>query len=1284
MHRQGPQSFPPTYRPLSEHRERERLQRAKRLRAGLFSIGAIALVTFSMVVNPPVGRTHAFTAASDYRPERESGCTNSGEGCHGEETSYKDFNDYHPNASCTTCHEYQGIGCIPCHSPDGHECQSCHDGTMEKAGDRVRLQDPWPRGHYRETTHTATGTDMHAVVRSAADGKAGARCRACHSRDLAAAHTDVPIAKGSPYGATIGCGECHNDTRSNGLARVKDGWKDRTCESCHREGASTPMHASDIAPVARPAQRGPGCDRTGEGCHAVRDLHGLHPDLPKDCSGAAAPGEPTCHDLSIESHLPTATACGAGAGDACHVALENDELSHAHDAEVHSPGLKAALDRSEFGIACVECHLMADDGVSLLAEHARPTSERPKGGPCRGCHNHPASRLAIENDWPERDGPGACGACHGRAGLDRAHSVDLRAAHRAEQSTGCADSGPGCHPTDDLSSPMRAGADGLHVSCLRCHQAEPVGANRGYDPSAKSCGAGRACHNEPGLYRPNRPVHSADGGPVDGNDPLHTASRAQRDALLIDAASGRMPTCGACHSMQLAAEHARPTASLANGDGTICARCHNHSADTAAVVKDSWPSRGTEWACDACHGAAGYHTGISAAHNGVTLDATGTPVVGACGGTGCHATVDLRVLHAETGCLTAGCHRPLGAIVGSARPTCGGPAKARSCHAGIHEGVDGYDDLHTAGDAQRDATFEDAASGRALTCVQCHTVLITAEHERSNSSLALGEGTVCLRCHTADLTTRAVVRRDWPERDTDSACRACHAVGSSREAHTRIDDVHFAVEHSEDGSATPGACATQGCHPTTDVRALHREAGCTIRRCHTATGDIRGANLMRCGGADSDTTCHRSFSEANHRQSHAADLTGTVEETGMPAPVTYRPGENIGCFGCHARDLAAEHSRALISGSMEGGGSSPCRVCHFNPLDPGSGAYSAAEAVRSAIERSDRRCVACHRSGSSEDTTESVASPHRSFSTSSPLEPGTVWSDPSEEWRTALEAPTGGGHNVLPADVVGAARDKAFPLTEFDVDGLLRPWPLPRNTGATAWLRTEPLTPVHPHEGPSDPLLFPSATTTEGIQAAMVTCEDCHEMEEPAGPQGAAVRIAIDPDYAQTEWSDPTPGTFQFDPYNVDVRNGDNPPGYKPVICVKCHLVYARAREGTTAVYVGGTSYHNTHASRHEEVCIDCHLRIPHAWRRPRLLVRTIGAPGEPADTFPYVRKEHTGLVGIRLTVTPLANPVARDTCATGGCYSGYYERQGQLRSETATNHPLPERDLPPDERFWP
>ncbi len=1260
-----PQRFEPSggYRPLPSGPSQQKAARARNLKVGLWSVGAIALVVFSMTWNPPTERTHSFTKASDYVASKESGCTNSGEGCHDSESSYSDYNVYHPNTNCTTCHEYQGVGCIPCHSPKGGECQSCHDGTMPGAGDQVRLTDPYPKGHYRETTHTATGTDMKAVMRAAKDGEAQAKCTECHSRDLRKAHEKVPPVEGSEYGESVGCGECHNDTRSFGLEQVLANWEDRRCESCHREDSSSPMHSVDVA-AAVESTGGPGCGETGAGCHDDSDVHSLHANAPENCSGSAKDGEPGCHDLEREAHQPEMTTCGGG-DQVCHPKYENDRFTHDEDRKVHSVKGTLAANRRFGDTPCGACHVMLSDRTSLVTEHERPGNALAGAKPntCEGCHNSTDATVeAVKNDWPARDTASACESCHDGATVTARHS-EIQSAHRgnpiSENGRPAPDacSGGGCHDTIDLLTLHRK----TGCTTAGCH--DTTGNIRG---TTKSCGGtdtSAACHAS---------VH-------DGDDALHTAGIRQAAASLTDTATGIVIACYRCHSMKLRTEHIRPGSSIASGTSTVCARCHDASS-AAGIVSDGWSTRPTAQGCAACHTTStinARHTTLESKHVGRPLTDKNEPSEKACVDGGCHAVLDLRILHVSTGCTTKGCHGSEGDIRGANIKSCGGTDTAVACHVKVH---DGDDALHTAGRLQAEATMTDPATGVVVRCTSCHGMKLRTEHVRPNASIATGAGTVCARCHDFSPVTRAVAREDWEARDTASACAACHgAPGGSSTPHSNIATAHVATEHSLLGTPTPGTCVTAGCHGSTDVRVLHARKGCTNIACHRATDDIRGILAKpSCGRGG----CHPTvLSATTHRPAHAADLDGTIEG------VTYRVGENIGCFGCHYRDLQLEHSRALQAG-MEGGGASTCRICHEGPTASENGTFSALPAVKNAIAAGDRRCVACHRSGSATDGPIAVASPHRGFPTDGSSPPGRVWADPADEWRVALDSDTGGGHNVLSAEVVGlpASKNKNFPMTNFTIEGTAYTWASIPNTGTTRWLRNGTITTTETVNAGVPTREFPGAISTETIRPIMITCDDCHVLNDPTGPQGASVPISIDPAYSQTEYASPTAGRFQFDPFNLDSvnrANGANPPGYKPVVCVKCHLVYARSRENTIAVTVGGHGMHNTHRSRflmpalgRTEACIDCHVRIPHAWKRPRLLLRTVEAEGIEPDKPPYAVVDNKGLVGMRLRSFSAPAQLTRESCVTGGCY----EAPG--RSSTTTNHPLPAQL--PGQKYWP
>ncbi|GAB4279193.1 MAG: hypothetical protein Kow0056_12230 [Coriobacteriia bacterium] len=1077
------------YRVYGDSEEAVAARRQQHLRRAGAALFFIAVIAFAAGWNPPVGSLHRFTELSDYDSETESGCTNSGEGCHGTETAYKDFNDYHPNHECTDCHEYEGVGCIPCHSPKQHECPVCHDGSMENAPDTVHLTDDWPEGHYRESTHTAMGTDMNAVVRAAEGGAASATCGDCHSRDLRDSHTGVPLAPGSDYGSQVGCWECHNDVRSYGMAEVLDDWPERKCESCHKEDASAPMHEVE-AVTSIEASGTLTCGETGEGCHAGNDLHSFHPDAPETCSGSAADGEPGCHVLEIEAHAPDSRTCGGEDPETCHRSYVNDDYSHEHDAELHSPRTNVpASDTTFFGVACGSCHRMAPDGTSLVKEHAVWTSSRSKvpDDVCANCHLNPESLEAIEDDWSARDTDDACFACHGEAGSHDPHQADLSSLHDVgASSTRCADTGAGCHPTGDL---MEVGAPtttgNLHSTCLRCHDWTASGGNRSFDPTKRSCGSGRDCHSVEGQFDPDTALHTIDGATVGGTDALHEAGTAQREALYVDSASGVATACSACHQSILGDEHARPNCSLAFGRGTLCGRCHNASQESASVVKGSWQARDTEGACAACHGTS------------------------------------------------------------------------------------------------------------------------------------------------------------------------MHAV---------IEAAHKATQIDRDGEVREEYCSLSGCHATGDLRQLHDEVGCTISGCHTATGDIRGANIKTCGGDDPATSCH----VTRHDVDHDADLEGEVNG------VSYDLGENVGCFGCHEVSLVGEHYRSFGDG-MEGTAGTICGVCHYSKYDDSPGTFADLPAVTSAIENRDKRCVACHASGTRHDGPASVASPHKDTSEEDTLPAGKVWDDPFQAWKTAFESPAGGGgHNSVSAIVVGAWQSRVFPGTSFTIYGDPYAWTLPLNEGSTEWLRRD--------------VYGAAAETTEGIMGIHVRCDDCHVIpEEAAGPHGAAVKVYIDPEYSQTEYANPTVLANQWAATGTD-----------RVICMKCHnmqWVDGVSTPGGNAVHSRHYFYSHrydppydpddpTHGDEplyHGAKCIDCHVRIPHAWKRPRLLVRTIGSPGNPADSsgadsFPYVRRDHDGLLGIVLKDYDGAASYSSRSCAVGGCYG---------RDARTRGHPKPS-DLSTDTVLWP
>jgi hypothetical protein len=218
-----------------------------------------------------------------------------------------------------------------------------------------------------------------------------------------------------------------------------------------------------------------------------------------------------------------------------------------------------------------------------------------------------------------------------------------------------------------------------------------------------------------------------------------------------------------------------------------------------------------------------------------------------------------------------------------------------------------------------------------------------------------------------------------------------------------------------------------------------------------------------------------------------------------------------------------------------------------------------------------------------------------------------------------------------------------------------------------------------------------AAETTAGIQSIMVRCDDCHVFsEEMAGPHGAAVGVLIDPEYSQTEYANPTPLASQWAATGTD-----------RVICMKCHplewdyetspTVTPKANPVHARHFYYSHRYHgdydpNDPAHGDEEIyhganCIDCHVRVPHAWKRPRLLTRTMEASGavDPSpDEWPYVFSDHWGLQGIVLEDHDGAERMSSGSCAVGDCYgSDVREYSGH------PSHPRPSM-MPTGTVIWP
>lgn len=1195
----------------------------------------------------PVRRNHIFTDASAYSATTETGCTNSGANCHGADVTHEDMSaEYHNDPGCLTgvCHLSSSYNTYKTqnfanNTAYNNDCVTCHSGTYASSPRRAPLTGVYPNGHYSETTHTATGTNFSATVKGTAGGTATATCTNCHNPTLTspnglyAQHQNITPVAGSPYGSSINCGECHNDTRSYGSieSSMAVKWTNNKCEDCHKVGGTSPMHGT-VAPSVLDTQT-ISCGASGANCHTSKDLHVIHQNAAGGCGLTDSSGA-KCHDFTKQAFVPTAQSCGAGG--ACHTTYNMNTAIPTHTKSMettdHAPtsGNLVQANMTFQGYTCTSCHIVTKADGGLIAEHGLATASMTTvpGNVCRNCHNNPSSYVAssIATGWGApnnfKDTGGACSSCHFAPGL-LMHTDAAPAKHtKTGASPGCGNSGPGCHPTDDLSQVGTPSTTAnLHSTCLRCHDRTASGGNYAYNPANYTCGSGRACHNTAGQYNTSTGVHNGLLGLIDGNDAAHHTVDAGYFASTVSSGTATN-LCSDCHLGTLASEHATTSigAVSCTTGGSSGKGCHNTTtgsvaASSSVVVKNSWPTK----RCDECHDGA-IHNTMNSSHDGTSTESCGNT------GAGCHTTSNLIMLHKgrADGCRLNGCHDATNKSQRPTKKSCGGATG--TCHTGYL--VNGYHGVHTGNETTHSVTATYAAAlvdtGTAqISCSTngCHQTGMTAEHSTVTTGYYTPQATMnCQNCHNATKpptsvnATSVVKSNSW-----NHTCEACHPAKSVEHSSTLAGGTSGRHSITDTQTSDGTACGTSGCHPgfAANIAQTHSiattvVAGTTYNSCQVCHRGSVDSSLTVLFGKTRATwdclACH-----ADRKSPHIPDHNANVAagtQVGTISGTYYAAGTNAGCFdgsaqgGCHYQDLRLEHSLSSYvqtgypgaNRSMDGTrGSNPsgCTVCHAS-MGTTPGAYASRTAIVNAVAKGDMRCTSCHFENSDAAGTTGVKKPHASNLPNGQSSTPTGTTYEFQNWAQ------GGGHNAM-----GTAFPKT--LANQSVNGV--------TIGTLSF----------PGSG-----LFQTGWTS----TSPVLCDDCHLTPVPAaGPQGATV-----PFYVMN-----SAGSI------VTTDGGSATPWYKNTIsgfnssmCVRCHKA---PTNGTHS-----TGQHSGYT------CDECHIRIPHAWKRPRLLRRTAAAGGsttEPPDAMPYADPTQASwLVGY--TVTSGQTGFSTRSSCKASCYSSH------------------------------
>lgn len=1101
-----------------------------------------------------------------------------------------------------------------------------------------------------DTAHHETSSGAMASVISS--GAANPICSDCHIGTLKSEHatTSLGTAVGCASGGSAGAG-CHNSTATvapTSASVVKSSWPTRTCAACH-----TNQHNS-IGTVHTGTSTA-GCANSGAGCHNTANLVDLH----KNKVGGQGCEVANCHSVANRSLRPTMKSCGTGGSchstysGSSHGAINGDDTTHTASAAL----LSAQVATGTFSVnsTCDKCH-----SVTLKSSHTTVTTALGSGNPawtqplCSNCHNtttpvnavsvvkttgwathsctqchtaakHSANTTATHTAAVGSVGAGAAGCasagCHG--------STDVRVVHNNYVTRGCTAKGndsfganPGCH---DLDKQMTAGTIGCGQgsgAATQCHASHTdsnhMPSHDVTDTVSLTC---LNCH-EAGLTQ-SIPTTSAisihstltagttvSGKPNDGCIICHGGS-GWTDVAATAKANGTALRCAGCHNGTLVGTHPyNPITS--HYDAPVAKQSHYATAAIASTETTTRPdrhgvSRSASYGCTSCHSTylGAEHTKTSSSF-AATTTADGKCVV-------CHES---KVDNFTTYTYDGGC-------TGDSSPGSG-----TACHATRHSSATPKHDasavlisnpgtvtqITTAAVTPLNESFATntwpAAFVRGSTTYV--TLVNTAGQVRSTYALKI----------FADSTTRRTFNAYV---DVDLSTLETATLSYWRNVSTLAGGTDYAtVDYSTNGGTSWTVVENRTAASTWSQVTTGVPVGGVVRLrfsgsfnatteyanwddilitgvSSTASTVALPANSradVSCMNAPNGTECH-DVSDVAEIHISAPNKCATCH-TGNTVIASTLNCQDAACHGTAKNNWAHRtlyHESQIASGAtgqvFAGTGftnlwctgchdnsiddehnvltrykSTPCSVCHnkvSNSTNPTVTSADTSVAIHADGNANTELCTDCHK-------TVSAASVHsRRTGTTSVL--GSVQFDST--WS---------GHRVYSS--IFGSRTGGTTQT-FNGQATSITWPLPSNT---TWLKS---------------VAVGGAAAAQLTPTSMLWCTDCHgSVVGATGPHGASMSVK----YAAGYDNSYSNGTLTYTSGNA-MSNTTN-------ICAKCHT--------TTAM-----GYNNVHSRTgdHAVACTYCHVKIPHAWKRPRLI-------GYTTDPAPYASTVVTGIAQKSYTLT--------------------------------------------------
>jgi predicted CXXCH cytochrome family protein len=393
------------------------------------------------------------------------------------------------------------------------------------------------------------------------------------------------------------------------------------------------------------------------------------------------------------------------------------------------------------------------------------------------------------------------------------------------------------------------------------------------------------------------------------------------------------------------------------------------------------------------------------------------------------------------------------------------------------------------------------------------------------------------------------------------------------------------------GNLSTTALTTKASNPEIDDWAVTAYAPSTnspsCNNCHDPHGS-NNPSLVAYSSLNGATVRDNSTAVQGSGLCYKCHGTGSGLDMDVQAPATAAYGHPVAAS-------ATKHVDTESIASLATNRHADCSDCH-NP-------HSGQKGTHVALSTSNGAPVLYGAIGVSPTFATGVAA---NFTTATALTPVTFKSTSSTpEAYLCLKCHAGSGTSLTPVTTTSGTYTRTDLAQEFNPANASYHNVLGQATG-TKTTFTNFVNAAGTTFSQTWPIPSASGALTNGLNwNSKITCSDCHTGgagAQAAGPHGSSAKWMLDPAYP-TDWETVTYTNRTASAY----------------ICRKCHDMSVTTNSGA-------------HGGNHNNaLCIQCHIAVPHGWKRPRLLVYT-------TDPAPYWKLGASGgLVAVSSTMSHTA-----------------------------------------------